>query len=145
MYHYSITYNVTPVQIEQISSKLKAYNISQIGEYQAEKILILVHDNGHFVGGCLGIFQFEWLIIDILWIEPNYRKQGIGQALIERAEQQARNKDIRRARLNTASFQNALGFYQNLGYEVFAQLPITTKPDSEGRTEHWDYFMKKDL
>lgn len=59
-------------------------------------------------------------------------------------ERAAWEAGVRRARLNTASFQGALEFYRRQGYEVFAELDITADR-APGAREHKDYFLRKAL
>ena len=90
------------------------------------------------VGGLISYIDWgRWLYIDTIWIDTNYRKQGIGQYLIKSAEQKAKNQGIKRARLWTFDFQ-ALNFYQKLGYTVYGQL----EDFPEG---HTIYYLKKIL
>ena len=79
----------------------------------------------------------QWLYIDIIWVDADYRKKGIGKHLIKSAEQKAKNKGIKRARLYTFDFQ-ALNFYQKLGYTVYGKL----EDFPEGHTA---YYLKKIL
>ena len=90
------------------------------------------------VGGLVGYIDWgRWLYIDMLWLDANYRKQGIGQYLITSAEQKVKNKGIKRARLCTFDFQ-ALPFYHKLGYTIYGKL----EDFPEGHTL---YYLKKIL
>ena len=90
------------------------------------------------VGGLIGYIDWgRWLYIDAIWIDANYRKQGIGKRLVISAEQKAKKKGIKRARLYTFDFQ-ALPFYQKLGYTVYGEL----EDFPEGHTA---YYLKKIL
>ena len=90
------------------------------------------------VGGLVGYIDWgRWLYIDAIWIDANYRKQGIGKRLVISAEQKAIKKGIKRARLYTFDFQ-ALPFYKKLGYTVYGEL----EDFPEGHTA---YYLKKVL
>ena len=90
------------------------------------------------VGGLVSYIDWgRWLYIDAIWIDANYRKQGIGQYLIASVEQKAIKKGIKRARLYTFDFQ-ALSFYKKLGYTVYGEL----EDFPEGHTA---YYLKKVL
>ncbi|MBN1205959.1 MAG: GNAT family N-acetyltransferase [Myxococcaceae bacterium] len=65
------------------------------------------------------------------------------RALLRRLEEVALERGLRRARLNTSSWQ-ARGFYERHGYTVFAQLPMTLE-NAPGEQEQVDYFMRKEL
>ncbi|MGK7948081.1 MAG: GNAT family N-acetyltransferase [Xenococcaceae cyanobacterium] len=90
------------------------------------------------VGGLISYIDWgRWLYVDTIWIDADYRKQGIGQYLVTSAEQKAINKGIKRARLYTFDFQ-ALPFYKKLGYTVYGKL----EDYPEGHTL---YYLKKNL
>ena len=90
------------------------------------------------VGGLIGYIDWgRWFYIDTIWVDANYRKQGIGEYLIKLAEQKAINKGIKRARLYTFDFQ-ALSFYQKLDYTIYGEL----EDFPEGHTV---YYLEKVL
>lgn len=78
-------------------------------------------DAAHVVAGLLGSIVWDWLQVDVLWVDEPARGQGLGRALIARAEHLARAAGCRHARVDTFDFE-ARGFYENLGYRVYGQL-----------------------
>jgi GNAT superfamily N-acetyltransferase len=84
--------------------------------------LVLRSDDGRVIGGLLGSTVWDWLQIDVLWVAQAARGQGHGRALLERAEQLASERGCRNARVDTFDFE-ARGFYEKLGYRVYALLP----------------------
>lgn len=93
------------------------------------------------IGGVCGPTSYGWLLIKILWVEEQHRHLGIGQALMQRAQQKAIAHDCHHAWLDTSNPQ-AMRFYQKLGYSVFGQLS-----NGEGcfPESHHRWFMKKVL
>ena len=90
------------------------------------------------VGGLISYIDWgRWLYIDTIWVDADYRNKGIGQYLVTSAEQKAKDKGIKRARLCTFDFQ-ALPFYEKLGYTVYGKL----EDFPEGHTL---YYLKKIL
>ena len=89
------------------------------------------------IGGLICHIDWGWLEVDTIWVDIDYRKQGIGQYLVISTEQKAKNKGIKRAKLCTFDFQ-ALPFYQKLGYTVYGKL----EDFPEGHTL---YYLKKIL
>lgn len=90
------------------------------------------------VGGLISYIDWgQWLYIDTIWVDAYYRGKGIGKYLIKSAEQKAKNKGIKRARLWTFDFQ-ALNFYKKLDYTVYGKL----EDFPEG---HTIYYLKKIL
>jgi GNAT superfamily N-acetyltransferase len=83
--------------------------------------LLLRAEGGVIKGGLLGATRWHWLLVHMLWIEDDWRGQGFGRALLERAEAIARGRGCERVSLDTTDFQ-ALGFYERAGYRVFGEL-----------------------
>jgi ribosomal protein S18 acetylase RimI-like enzyme len=121
-----------------IADKIDGYNSSRVGYDDYKPLNYFLRDeNNVIVGGLLAETLWEWLHIDILWLDEKYRNQGIGRELMLAAEQKAIERGCRFAFLDTWDFQ-AKEFYLKLGYEVFGELPNFPK-------SHSRYFMKKNL
>jgi GNAT superfamily N-acetyltransferase len=97
--------------------------------------LALRDRDGALVGGLYGASMWEWLLIDGLWVAEEIRGQGLGRMLLLEAEAAAIELGCRGAWLGTFDFQ-ARGFYERLGYVVFAEL--TGFPPG-----HSHYHLKK--
>lgn len=124
--------------IKFIADKIDEFNYSRVGYDDFEPLRIFLRDeNNVIVGGLLAITLWQWLHVDVLWLEEKYRKQGFGQQLMQAAEQKAVERGCRFAFLDTWEFQ-AKDFYLKLGYEVFGELPDFPKNYSR-------YFLKKTL
>jgi GNAT superfamily N-acetyltransferase len=123
---------------EFLADNIDKFNCSRVG-YDDYKPLnhFLRDENGVIVGGLLAETLWQWLHIDILWLEEKYRNQGLGRKLMLAAEQKAIERGCQFAFLDTWEFQ-AKEFYLKLGYEVFGELP--NFPNSHSR-----YFLKKTL
>lgn len=67
------------------------------------------------VGGLIGELKWEWLYVDLFWIDEAHRGAGHGEALLAMAEQAARDRGARGVYLSTMSIQ-APGFYPRMGY-----------------------------
>lgn len=78
-----------------------------------------VYDNDKLIGGAIGYISFKWYFLDQLWIDKEYRKNGIGTKIINKIEQCAKDNELLGVRLETWSFQ-ARGFYEKNGYKVYA-------------------------
>jgi GNAT superfamily N-acetyltransferase len=79
-------------------------------------------ENDRLVGGCVGRTEdlWRWLTIDTMWVDPGRRGAGIGRALLESVEQQARERGCSWSKLNTFDFQ-APGFYEECGYVEYGR------------------------
>jgi GNAT superfamily N-acetyltransferase len=72
------------------------------------------------VGGLIGKIFFNWLDVELVWIEKPARGSGIGRAVLRKAEQAARDLGLTGIYLWTQSWQ-APDFYRKLGFEQFAE------------------------
>ena len=79
-------------------------------------------ENGDVVGGILGGTYWGWMYIDILWVQADFRRRGIGSKLLVEAEKEAARRGCHHVHLDTMSWQ-APDFYKKHGYEVIGVLP----------------------
>jgi ribosomal protein S18 acetylase RimI-like enzyme len=117
---------------------LGAYNRAQVGPENYRPLRIFLRDaQNRVVGGLLGSIYWGWCSIDYLWVSEEYRGQGYGQTLLERAEEEARKHGCKNVNLDTMSFQ-APDFYQKFGYRIFGQL-------DDFPAGHTRYYLTKQL
>ncbi|HEY2378169.1 MAG TPA: GNAT family N-acetyltransferase [Gemmatimonadaceae bacterium] len=93
--------------------------------------------DGTLVGGLYGATMWKWLLIDGLWVAEELRGRGLGRDLLLAGEAAAIDRGCRGSWLGTFDFQ-ARGFYERLGYTVFAEL--TGFPPG-----HTHYHLRKDF
>ena len=121
-----------------IGRGVAAYNRDQAGDNQFQRVCYVLQDtNGKVVGGVLAEVYWNWLYIDLLWVDEDLRRNGYGTSLMSRMEEEARQLGAKNAYLDTFSFQ-APEFYENLGYQSFGELGDF--PEGQMR-----YFMRKEL
>jgi len=90
------------------------------------------------LGGLFAKTEFSWLKIDLMATIKSTRGQGVGSALVDRAEEIARSRGCKYAFVDTMDFQ-APEFYKSLGYKVAGEIPDW---NSHGGTK---FFLTKDL
>ncbi|OJJ23979.1 hypothetical protein BKI52_04455 [marine bacterium AO1-C] len=73
------------------------------------------------IGGLLARLYWHWLVIEDIFIEEDYRNEGLGAQLIQKAEALALKNNCQKAQVKTFSFQ-AKPFYEKLGYRVVGEL-----------------------
>lgn len=125
--------------VEAIRKPLSAYNVARTGVPVDYKPLIITIDdpeNG-VLGGMWGFTYYSYLYIDLLFIPESLRGSGMGKKLMAQAEEEAVRRQCRGIWLDTFSWQ-ARGFYEKLGYSVFA----TFEDHPPG---HQRYFLRKVL
>ncbi len=74
-------------------------------------------------GGAYAQFAFDLVYIDSIWVAADLRGQGHGARLYRAVEDLAYIGKKKRAVLSTFAFQNALLFWERMGFETFAELP----------------------
>jgi len=122
---------------EYLRQRLYAFNGEHVPIVFEYINLYLKDECGRTCGGLLAEHYWNCLFIDILWIEPEYRRLGYGRKLMAEIEQIARDKRLDLIHLDTHGFQ-APGFYAKLGYEVFGVLDDSPKG-------YCRYYMAKRL
>ncbi len=121
-YTLSVTDAPAEADVLHIQQGLVDFNREQAGDDDYQPLVILVRDeSGAPAGGLIGATYWDWLVIEILWLPADLRGQGIGQQVVQAAEQEAIRRGCTHAHLDTLSFQ-APDFYGKLGYEVFGQI-----------------------
>ena len=124
-------------ETEALSRRLFRNNALKIKDYAYEEFLIRSTDEGASIAGLHGEIGGDWLYIASLWVDEPFRGRGLGQALLTRAEEIAREKSCFGIYLYTYSFQSP-GFYERFGYRVFGALENYC-------ASHSKLFMKKVL
>ena len=110
-------------EIRYIRESLCRFNEEIVGKDGHEPINIVEYDgNGSVIGGILGGTYWGWMYIDILWVQEDHRKKGIGSKLLCEAEKEALRRGCHHVHLDTMSWQ-APDFYKKHGYEVIGILP----------------------
>lgn len=62
-----------------------------------------------------------WFYLTDLFVEKDYRSKGLGRQLLEVLEKALKTRGIKKIWVWTAGYE-APGFYQKLGYEIFAEM-----------------------
>ena len=113
----------SPADREAVLAPLRAYNIAQAGDPRIRPVAILIAaEDGTREGGLWGRIGYDWLFVELLAVPEAARGQGLGRALMQRAEAIAREAGCAGIWLDTYEFQ-ARGFYERLGFTLFGTLP----------------------
>lgn len=117
---------------------LRAFNEARVGPTERVPLAVLVRDgDGRALGGLSALAKYGWMHVDLLWLPESLRGRGMGTAVMDAAEAEARRLGCVGMHLETTDYQ-ALPFYEKRGYRVFGVLenyPIGSK----------SYYLRKDL
>lgn len=94
--------------------------------------------NNKTIAGCNGFIIFGAVYTDQLWVDPDYRKSGLGHKLMMQVHDYGRKNGCTMATVATMSFQGAKTFYEKLGYVVDFERVGYTKDSS-------CIFLRRDL
>lgn len=106
---------------EAIIDLLRDHNAPFVGRPAPEPFHLAVMVDGKVAGGLLGQFRTHWLHIEILVVQPDLRGTGVGRALMQQAEDAARERGSHGLWLDTFDFQ-APDFYEHLGFTRFGTI-----------------------
>lgn len=109
---------------KMITESLKVHNDDFItAPYVEDKFSFVARDkDGNVCGGLTGYIVWEWMSVNLLATDKDYRGNGVGSALMAKAEELARSKNCIGMKLVTLDFQ-APEFYKKLGFEVLSVMP----------------------
>jgi GNAT superfamily N-acetyltransferase len=124
-----------------VRRKLIEYNAQHVPEHlksRYEEINLVIKDEqGNILGGLIAVLCWNWIEVDILWVDSAFRLKGIGTQLLNEVEKIASERACTFIKLNTFSFQ-APDFYIKNGYHRYSVLENAPEGSSH-------YFFKKDI
>ncbi|MCK6074565.1 GNAT family N-acetyltransferase [Paenibacillus silvae] len=136
--------NITPSTAEDsayVRQQLIAYNAGHVDEALRDRYeelhFHIRNETGQIVAGVLSTLCWNWVELDILWVNANERHKGYGTQLLLEVERLAREKGCDFIMLNTFSYQ-APEFYRKHGYQLMTMI-------ENAPTGHQHYYFKKDL
>ena len=117
-----VTSEPTADQVAWLEDRIYEFNSGATGITGGSWLAIFVRDDaGRLIGGICGSAWGECVELRQVWVDPAWRRQGLGTRLLGVAEGEARRRGCRQIVLTTFTFQ-APGFYARHGYEVVAQI-----------------------
>jgi len=138
--HFSIEADPIFGDVRFLEDRLYEYNVEKTGVDDGQWLAIFLRDTQQAIYA--GLEGWTWCgscYIRTVWVHKDLRGQGIGTKLLQAAEQEAHRRGCQQMTLSSFSFQ-APGFYQKLGYEVFAVLD--EHPRSHQHS-HQHYYLHK--
>ena len=106
-----------------VRQRLTEYNRGYAADDGYRPLAVFLRDEaGTIVAGLTGGTFWDWLWVDLFWVQEDLRGRGIGGRMLRSAEEEAIRRGCIGAFLDTHSFQS-LAFYQQRGYSVVGELP----------------------
>ncbi|WP_160689903.1 GNAT family N-acetyltransferase [Clostridium sp. C2-6-12] len=120
--------------------KLVEYNLSMVPQTQENPFIwinrVIKNKEDKIIAGINSkMYCWNCLYIDSLWVDSEFRREGLGAKLLDEIEKIAIRKGCKLIHLDTFDFQ-AKDFYIKQGYEIFGILDNCPE-------NHKRYYMKK--
>jgi GNAT superfamily N-acetyltransferase len=107
-----------PKDVSFLEDRINEYNLATTGIDFGGLLAIFVRDGqGTIIAGIYGWAWGGCCEIRFLWVHEDFRRRGIGSALLGAAEREAARRGCSQLILDTHSFQ-ASSFYQKMAYEI---------------------------
>jgi GNAT superfamily N-acetyltransferase len=133
---FDIDTSPNPTGRQVVVDGLNAYNRLHVPPDGWEPLSIFVRDDADTIlGGLVGETFWNWLHIELLWIDETQRRHGLGTRLLAVAEEQAIERGCLGAFVNTMDFQ-APDFYHKHGYCEEGRIPDLPRG-------HWRIHLQK--
>lgn len=140
----STNWNTQPSTEEEsawLNSQIDEFNSAQLPltkkQLRVAKNYIIKNGNA-IIAGINSWFYFNQLLyVSVLFVDEQYRDQGLGSELLSKVENEAKALGATLAHLDTFDFQ-AKDFYLKQGYEIFGVLENCPHG-------HQRYYLKKKL
>jgi GNAT superfamily N-acetyltransferase len=104
--------------IQFLDERIYEYNSSAINKYEGNLFTKVIRDQGNNI--IAGITGWTWAgvsEITLLWVNKEYRKNGLGKRLLKAAEDEIIKRGCSTILLRSYSFQAPL-FYEKNGYKT---------------------------
>jgi len=115
----------------RVAASLAAEIAAGFGPRDEAPLSIVAHAGDAVVGGLNGSTHWGWCYIRHLWVQADWRRQGLGQRLLVEAETQARARRCLGLYVDTFD-AGAATFYERAGFARFGQ--IDDFPPGHART-----------
>jgi N-acetylglutamate synthase-like GNAT family acetyltransferase len=116
-YKLTIESELSNENLKIIEEGLRQFDLSKKLEENIPISILLKNEDNKVIGGLQGNHNSNWLYINALWVDSLHRGKGYGRQMMLTVEEEAVKRGVSNAYLQT---NHSSGFYQKLGYEIFA-------------------------
>ncbi len=129
--------DLTDEQVEDIEERLSTFDENYITYKMEGCIHIGAEEDGKLIAGLDAcITAFKILYVSTVFVDEEYRRQGIGARLIREMEKRAVAMGVNTIRLDTFNWQGK-DFYEALGYTLVGHYDN----EADGYSEY--FFLKR--
>jgi len=108
--------------VEFLDHQLELFNKQATGKDDFRSLNLIIRDEEKAViAGLKAVTGWDWLYIQVLWVEADHRRKRVGSQLLRQAEDKARQRGCIGSCLSSYSFQ-APEFYTYHGYTNFGKI-----------------------
>jgi GNAT superfamily N-acetyltransferase len=108
--------------VDWLAERLYEFNVAATGIDDGEWLVASIEQDGRTIAALSGNTWGGCCEVDNVWVEEAARGRGLGRALLEAAETEARRRGCVQIVLSTHSFQAPL-FYEKLGFKRIGAVP----------------------
>lgn len=139
MTNYEIVITEEPNAPSLLQQKMDALFTSQSRQPFRRKIMALQLLIGGSVQGAAQVtMNFDYLLVDNIWVDESLQKQGYGIRLYQAIEDLAKQHGCQKILLQTYDFLNTLSFWERFGFRQVGNVPNCP-------AGHTLYYLAKDL
>lgn len=99
----------------ELERRIVAFNEEATGFHDGRTLTFVVRNDDGLIAGIDGFTWGGYAEIEYLFVDERHRSNGLGRALMQRAEEEARRRGCAVMTLDTHEFQ-APAFYERLGF-----------------------------
>jgi GNAT superfamily N-acetyltransferase len=121
------------------------HDVATIDRFQPPdgRLLLAFEENAAVGTACMRRIALDTCEIKRMWVDPSYRRSGVGRAMLDRLITAAQAAGYPRMRLDSPNFMSAAhGLYRSRGFMDIGPYPESEIPDEY--KSHW-VFMEKSL
>ena len=125
-------------QVARLGDGLTKHSLPHVGTPGFLPLAIFAYNEpGELVAGVTANKNWNWLHIQLIWVDETLRRSGLGTRLLDAIEAEGVKRGCTHAHLDTFSYQ-ARPLYERRGYELFGTL-------DDYPPGHQRFFLRKSL